>query len=295
MKKLILIFIIVALFACNKTNKKNIVLAPATPSSIPLILAVNNINNLEIELFTNHAQAHAKFLRGDANYIATGFTVGLNFSKQNKKVTCINSWVDDLAFLVSKTKNVNNIKQLKGKDIYLPFKGSPIEKTFDAIAQANNLNPNTDFKKHYLPFSSMLQLLNQGEIQNCIMPEPFVSKSLQNKTNFQGFSLQQEFKNAFNSSFAPQIALFSKNTNIKQISKINSELVKAINFTNNNPKKAIEKTKNYFMLNPELLNSALNRTKFSSKSGKILKNQIENYLKIIKEKHTPNEDFYFIN
>ena len=39
--------------------------APPTPSSIPLIIAAQNMKDVNLTIFSNHSQANTLFLRGD--------------------------------------------------------------------------------------------------------------------------------------------------------------------------------------------------------------------------------------
>jgi hypothetical protein len=61
--------------------------APLTPSSIPLLMAAQEIDSLEITLFSNHSQAHTLFLRGDIPLLMTGLAVDVQFFQKEIPVS----------------------------------------------------------------------------------------------------------------------------------------------------------------------------------------------------------------
>ena len=47
-----------------------VIYAPATPSSVPVLLAAQQMENAEVTIFTDHAQAHTLFLRQRVEEVA---------------------------------------------------------------------------------------------------------------------------------------------------------------------------------------------------------------------------------
>ena len=147
--------------------------APASPTSIPLILAAETLPGVEITIFTNHSQAHALFLKGEVQLLCTGLAVGVGFFRQGVPVRIISSHVAGLTWLVS-DKAVSRLGDLKGDSLYLPFPGAPVEEVTRFLARAEGLIWKQDIAIHYMAFPGAAMLLQQGRIRSAVLPEPFV-------------------------------------------------------------------------------------------------------------------------
>ena len=93
---------------------KLVIYAPATPSSIPILLAARHMDDAEVTIFTNHAQANALFLRGDVDILVTGLSVGVDLFKNGAPVQVIDSYVAGLTYLVTYGKNGRALRRSEG-------------------------------------------------------------------------------------------------------------------------------------------------------------------------------------
>ncbi len=155
--------------------------APASPTSIPLILAAEALPGVEIKIFTNHSQAHALFLKGDVEILCTGLAVGVGFFRQGVPVRIISSHVSGMTWLVSDIV-ISRLGDLRGTPLYLPFPGSPMEEVTRFFARAEGLILNQDIVVKYISFPGAVALLQQGRIRAAALPEPFVSLALTRNT-----------------------------------------------------------------------------------------------------------------
>ncbi len=160
--------------AKSRPRQKLVIYAPATPSSIPILLAAQQMD-AEVTIFTNHTQANAQFLRGDVDILVTGLSVGIDMFKNGAPVQAIDSYVAGLTYLVTYGKKVERFADLKGQEIYFPFEGSPIEEITQFFIAQEGLAWKTDIKPIYSPFASSVELLKQGKATAVALPEPSVS------------------------------------------------------------------------------------------------------------------------
>jgi len=105
--------------------RKLVIYAPATPASIPVLLAARHIEGAEVTIFANHAQANAQFLRGEIDILVTGLSVGLELFNNGAPVQVIDSYVAGMTYLVTRGQPINDLTELKGRSVYLPLRGRP--------------------------------------------------------------------------------------------------------------------------------------------------------------------------
>lgn len=296
----IILLVIFTLIFHSATNSKIIIYAPYTPSSIPYIIASQNLPDVDLKIFSNHSQANALFLKGDVQILTTGLSVGTKFFNKGIPIKMINSYVSGLSYLVTYGKKVNSFSELKGEKIYLPFKGSPIEEITSFFISKEGIDLFKDFKPTYSVFPSSVELLKQGKAKAVILPEPFVSIVENVKNIYISLSLKNlwEKYTGIENGY-PQVGTFVKNDWLKNntnfIEKLNNELKKAIEFIKNNPEKASCIAAPYFAFPESILLKALKRTSFYFEKGNELKNDIINYYKILDKPLDENfNNFFYI-
>ncbi|MCX8058091.1 MAG: hypothetical protein N3A58_01590 [Spirochaetes bacterium] len=296
-KTLFFLLIIILLFSLitlgqsttPSTTKKTIIYAPATPSSIPYIIASTYLKDTELVIFTNHSQANALFLKDDIQILTTGLSVGINFFNQNIPVKIINSYVAGLTSLVTYGKKISSLNELKGQKVAIPFAGSPIEEIFEFFCKKENIKMKEEIQIIYLPFASSVELLKKGEIFAVALPEPDVS-NIKNLPNiFVSLSFYDLWvKYTGITTGYPQVGTFVKSSfassNLEYIKKLNQEIERAIEVINKNPNLAITISKTYFQnISEQVLLEALKNTKFYFEYGNNLEKSIFNYYKIIEK------------
>jgi NitT/TauT family transport system substrate-binding protein len=263
-----------------------VIYTPATPSSIPVILAARRIENTEITIFTNHSQAHTLFLRGDVTILVTGLSVGLEFFRSGVPVQVINSYVSGLTYLVTFGRKVDSFGELRGQEIYIPFEGSPIEEITQFFVEQEGLTWKQDIKPIYSSFLSSVELLKQGRVANVALPEPYVSLVEKQDQVFVSLNYKQEWDALTGSANGyPQVATFVKKdwaaAHPDLIAQVNDELANVLHMIEQDPAAAVEQTQAELGFPPEVLLSSLQRTDFSfSDSGKMAQ-EIQRYYQII--------------
>lgn len=279
---------------------KLVVYAPASTSSIPVILAASKLKNIELTLYTNQSQANTLFLRGDVSILVTGLSVGVDLFKNGAPVQLANSFVSGLSYLVTYGKQVNDWADLKGQQIYLPFAGSPIEEATTYLAQQAGLKYGVDLRPVYSPFDSSVQLLKEGKAAAVVLPEPNVTLVEGQPDVFISLSYFDEWNKATGSDQGyPQVGSFVNSgwasSHAADIETFNQVLGEAISSVENDPAAAVKSVSSYYKLSPDLLLKSLNRTRYNLMVGQEMEDAISNYYQVIgkplDEKFT---DFYFL-
>lgn len=290
MSKKIFIFLVLILFSIffiseSQVNVINI-WGPATPTSIPLVIAAQNIPNTKINIFTDHSQASALFLKGETQILFTGLDVGIAFFKNNTPVVMLNSYVTGLTYLVTYGMKVNSFKELKGKSIYIPFEGSPIEEIVKFFVEKDGLVYKKDITPIYAPFASSFELLKQGKVEVVALPEPFVTMSSSIPNVFVSFGFKDYYEKLTDKKNGyPQVGGFAMKSwainNIDYIKLLHSELAKAIELIKKDPNQAVKIAAPYFKFPEPVLLKALSNTTFSLSYSTDLLNEVFSYYQTI--------------
>ncbi len=261
--------------------------APASPSSIPLILACRALGSgtATIKIFSNHSQAHALFLQGDSQILATGLSVGVRFYRQGAPVQVVNAYVTGLTYLVALEK-IDSLGDLRGKTLHLPFAGSPIDEVTRFFVSREGLVWNRDIRVAHTRFPATLKLLREGRIFAAALPEPFVSMIRERSGVYVSIGFRDLWENYTGGKEGyPQVATLVKKDwaedNADLIRRLNREVDRAVAFVRENPDEAAAQTQGFFSLPEGILRSALRRTDFRFLADPPLKREIETYYRTI--------------
>ena len=262
--------------------------APATPSSVPVLLAAEQMDEADVTIFTDHAQAHTLFLRGDVDMLVTGLSVGVEFFAQGVPVQVVNSYVAGLTYLVTHDQQVETIADLRGHQVVLPFEGSPIEQVTRYFVEASGLTWGEDVVPTYSPFPSSVELLRAGKVDVVALPEPFVSQV----SGLPSVNVVLSYEDAWNAltdstGGYPQVGVFVLESwameHGAEIEAFNRELENAVTITQQDPEVAFATAQSVMQFPAEILTAALARTSFAPRSGAELEQIVRNYYNEIGE------------
>ena len=259
---------------------------PASTSSIPVIMAAQKLDNVELVLYTNQEQANTLFARGEVSMMVTGLSVGMALFKNEVPIKLDNTYVSGLSHLVTYGKTVSSFSDLKGGEIYIPFAGSPIEEICQYLAAQEGLTWGTDITPIYSPFDASIALLKEGKAVAVVLPEPNVSLVESQPDVHISFSLYDLWNqyNPGNKGY-PQVGTFV-NTNwaashAAEVEAFNTALAEAIQEVQADPAAAISATRDQFKLPEPILTQALSRTQYQFIAGAEMQESIETYYQTV--------------
>jgi NitT/TauT family transport system substrate-binding protein len=240
----------------------------------------------DVTIYSNQAQANTVFLRGDVPIFVTGLAVGVDFFKNGVPVQAVNSYVSGLTYLVTYGKPVKSLAELKGGEIYMPFRGSPIEETTQYFAQREGLTWGQDLKPVYAPFASSVELLKQGKAAAVALPEPFVTLVEKQAPVSTSLSYRQRWDELTGSTSGyPQVITFVKRdwaeAHPEAISRFNQELARAIESIARDPSAAVDETYATLGLPRDVLASALARTDLAYRGPEAAEQDVRGYYQTI--------------
>ncbi len=280
------------------TSGALVIYAPATPSSIPILLAARHIDDAEVTIFNNHTQANAQFLRGDVDILVTGLSVGVDLFNNGAPVQVINSYVAGMTYLVTYGIKVERFADLKGQTIYLPFEGSPIEETTRFFIEREGLVWKQDINVAYAPFTSSVELLKQGKAIAVALPEPSVSLIEQAPDIYISLGYRPLWDDATGSGNGyPQVAPFVNQGwaagHPEVIRRFNEEVAAALETIQGDSIAAAAQTHDALGLPVSVLNAALARTDFAFISGDALSRAVRDYYQTIGKPLDESFDAFF--
>ena len=272
--------------------------APPTPSSIPLILAARNLDELEVTIFSNHSQAHTLFLRGDIQLLSTGLSVGLNFFKQQIPVQIVNSYVSGLSYLVTRHKIVEDFQEIRGQALYLPFEGSPLEEITRFFMEQEGLDPEQDFEIVYSPFQASVELLKRGKADVVVLPQPLATIAAMQEDIFLSFSYKDKWEQVTNLPGGyPQVGTFVKQDWAAEhpalIRRLNDAIEQALELIEQEPAQAAALTKDAFQFPEKILSASLKHIYFSLDRSQNLKDAIMHYYSLLGQPLDETFDTFF--
>jgi NitT/TauT family transport system substrate-binding protein len=280
--------------------------APASTSSIPVLLAASQSAQFHVTLYDNQSQANTLFLRGEVPMLITGLSVGQDLYAQEVPIRMANSFVSGLSYVVTYGKQIDSFADLAGGELYVPFEGSPIEEISAYFAAQEGLVWGEDITPVYSPFDSSVALLKEGKATAVVLPEPFVSLlegqpdlyiSLDYAALWDSYN-PDDMGYPLNGGY-PQVGTFVNTAwaadNAEGISAWNEALAQAIADVQSDPQAAVSAVSTYYKFPEAVLLKSLNRIGYNLSSGADLQALVEQYDEIIgNTSHEDDADFYYL-
>jgi NitT/TauT family transport system substrate-binding protein len=272
--------------SARPSGARLVIYAPATPSSIPVLLAARQMGDAEVTIFANQAQANALFVRGDVDILVTGLSVGVDLFKNGAPVQVANSYVAGLTYLVTYGKPVGSFTELKGKEVYIPFEGSPIDEITQFFVASEGLTWKTDIQPVYLPFASSVELLKQGKATAVALPEPYVSL-IEGQPNL---FISLDYRARWDALTGAQNGYPQVGSLIRRdwaaahgdvIARFNAAMAAALSTIAQDPAAAVAQTQAQMGLPTEVLRASLARTDFAFTQADEMAQDIQGYYRTI--------------
>ena len=220
---------LIAAGTASADNRQVRVLVPQTTAALPWLAmakdhAVPGVD-LKVDFFSNHAQALALLLRGDADLLLSGTSQGWENRLDGSPLIMVDTGVWGISFLVGTDASLKGFADLKGKRIALPFPGSPLDFQSRALLASEKIDPDKDVTISYGAFAQSVQRLLAGQIDAAALPEPLATTVV--KKN--GLLRLVEYSQAWarftgGDRQSPQVSLFT----IEAYARGNTSLISAI-------------------------------------------------------------------
>ncbi|TVQ96970.1 MAG: ABC transporter substrate-binding protein [Spirochaetaceae bacterium] len=192
-----------------------LILAPSTVSSAPLLLLAEQYpDDYRVEFFTDHPQALARLIQGEADLLATGFSVGFARFQAAGDLVHVATPVWGVSALMTH-RPVQRLEDLAGGVIYAPFEGSPIDIFLRAILDHRGLSDR--IRIEYAPFPQAAALVGQGNADAAVLVEPIASRLEISGNAYRLMNLHDGWAEVSGGEArSPQVSLFARRRGVSQ-------------------------------------------------------------------------------
>ncbi len=187
MLALLFLFLAGAAFASGKTEttakREKIVLStPFAPLAMPMAYIVENnlladyAESVELKVWTNPDQLRAQMAGGDVDFISIPSNTASIFFNKGVSLKYLKVAIWKVFYIVSEDTSVTSVKDLKGKTVYVPFRGDQPDLVFQTICRASGIDPAADLEIQYVPspLDITMNLLG-GKAEYGLMIEPIAT------------------------------------------------------------------------------------------------------------------------
>ncbi len=314
-KKLIVLSVFLCAINLNADKKvaKLVIAGPAASISHPFFHLIKSnalkdvANEIEFKLWRTPSQLKAMMINKSVDFIAVPTNVAANFYNKGEDIQLLNVSIWGLMSIISRDKNIKEIKDLKGKSILVPFRNDLPDIAFRELLNKEGLDVKKDIKIQYTSnLIDAMSLLVKKRNDIALMLEPISSMALiKDKTLYRSIDLQDEWARVFNTeAMIPQagiVVLGPVKSNKKLIKRFLEEYTKSIAWYKNNPKVAgLLVSKNLPMLNAKAVSDSIAHVRFKNVAIKDAKEKLESFFKLLERNNKktiggkiPDDGFYF--
>ncbi|WP_374713060.1 ABC transporter substrate-binding protein [Symbiobacterium terraclitae] len=254
--------------------------APAAPPSILLAhLATQErltslVPEVSFHAFANLDQLRADMVKGQVQVAAVPTYVAANLYQKGLPVRLLNVTVWGHLSVLTADPDINGWEDLRGKTVYIPFKGDSPDLIFQIVAREAGLTADDMDLAYVSAAPEALQMLMAGKADAVVLPEPVASAAIiQGKQNGvpvrELFELRQEWGRVTGREpVIPQIGTIAVTELIDEhpevIAAIQEGLQESVEWIQANPAEAAAIGEPYLNgLKAPVIESSLGRTPFA--------------------------------
>ena len=233
MKKLIVILALILI--CASINATGIYV-PKAPPAIPIIKATKNSLDFEIEYYTSvNTELVPKIVKGTDGMYLIPTNLAAKLAAKGKDIRLLSVLSTGLLSILG-TEDLNNIKNLDGRVVYIGAQGSSPDVISRYIFSKYNIKP----KIIYRSSSEIFKLLISKKIEFAALPEPLATMALMKNAELKRcFVLKNEWEKINGIDSIPQVGLFASKEFLEKnrisIHNFLKELELAVNWVNEVP------------------------------------------------------------
>ena len=308
----VVLFCTVSLSASGKLDKI-IIAGPAASISHPVFHMIQTgalsdvAKNVEFKLWRTPAQLQAMIINKSIDFIAVPTNVAAVFYNKKEPIQLFNVSIWGLLSIVSHDESIKSVKDLKGKEIVVPFRNDVPDIALKALLKKEGIDPQKDLKITYTTnIVDAMQMLVLKTTDTALMLEPITSMALmKNKSLSRSIDLQDEWGRVFKTEAkipqAGMVAVGDMVENRAVVKRFLKEYASSVEWYKANPKKAGElAAKNLPMLNRVAVANSIPHVRFDSVPIAQAKEKLEFFFNILYQNNPktiggklPSDGFYY--
>jgi NitT/TauT family transport system substrate-binding protein len=268
------------------------VIAPKSPALIPILRMMESncmgeSVKINLQFYSDMEAMMTLASKGEYSVlIAPPYTAANLYNKGiNVKLLNVFNWGG--MYLSTTDPNCNSWKDLKGKELYVPSKGSVPDILTQYFLSQNGLTIGKNIEVVYSSHPEIAQLIASGTIRYAVDAQPFVSSNQKKVKGYQVISdFSEEWKQTQGKEYTMPGTCAIVNTeflnkNESLISKFNEKLSDAVEWAIDHPSEAGALAHTHLNANAELIADAMPGFCFGYKSAADAKNDVNEYLNVL--------------
>ena len=287
------------------------VVAPKSPATIPVLRMIENDCmgeniKLDLQLYGDMEAMMALASGGDYGILIVPVHTAANLKNKGIDVKMVNAFGWGGMYLSTTDPDCNGWKDLEGKELYVPAKGSVPDIMTQYFLSQNGLEIGKNVEVVYSSHAEIAQLIAAGTIQYAVDAQPFVTSNLK---NVDGYRVISEFAEDWKLTQGEAYSMpgnctvvnsdyLSENESV--VLDFNKKFSDAIKWMVENPDEAGALANTYLNANAELIAAAMPGFCLDYKSAADARNDVEEYFKVLLElkpesigDKIPDESFYY--
>jgi NitT/TauT family transport system substrate-binding protein len=187
---LVLILTLVTLFwasgglAADKVDKV-VMASPFSPLVMPMAHIKENhllsevADKVELVVWNTPDQLRAMITQGQVDFVSVPSNVAAIFYNKGIKLKMVRVSIWGVFYIIGQDALPGGLNDLKGREIYIPFRGDQPDLIFQTVCRSQGLDPVKDFHIQYVssPLDITMSLL-AGKIKHALMIEPAAAMAI---------------------------------------------------------------------------------------------------------------------
>ena len=271
---------------------KIVISSPFSPLIMPMAYIVENdllqdvADETELVVWNNPDQLRAMMTQEQAQFVSVPSNVASTFYNKGTDLKLLRVSIWGVFYVISTNTSIESLHDLKGEEVYVPFRGDQPDLVFQYICQQNGINPFEDFQIQYVasPLDVTINMLS-GNAEHAVTLEPGAAVAIM-KAEAQGLvverviDIQAEWGNATGQDprlpNAGVVALPNIRDHPEAIEAFCEAYDEAVLWSNENPHEAALLAAQYVEgVNAAAYEESLNYTIFESVSAKESREELE--------------------
>ncbi len=229
------------------------------PTGMGMVYLMEESDRYAVNLYQNPDEIVSKVITGEVD-IATvpSNLAAIIYEKTQGEVVCLGVNTLGVLYLVENGTSLNNLEDLKGKEIYASGKGSVPEYILQYILSQYNIKMDQDLDVKWMAnHTDVMTALMTEKDAVALLPEPFVTVATQKKDTLSvAFDLNSEWENMEGRSL-PMGAVIAQRSFVESNPGAAEEFMisysDSVNKVNNHPREASELIVNFEILSDKVI------------------------------------------
>ncbi|MGM0603423.1 MAG: ABC transporter substrate-binding protein [Bacillota bacterium] len=277
----------------------------SSPSSLPIYYMQENSDlNIKSLVHKNRDIVLSRLMKGDVDLalLSTNEAAKLYNKGIEIQLAGVHTW--GYFYIATLNPEIKSWDDLKGKEIYVPDKGGPMDIIFHYLAEKTGLDVKNDITIKRGKLREVAQLMINDMAETSVLREPFLSQLLYSSSKARIAADIQKLWEKHTSHKFPQSSLVVRKefaeTNPEFMAELSREYKNAVSWVNNNKTASGRLLERYLDFPAEITELGHERLNLNYIDAEDAEKSLKNYFSILAGKNpdsvggrVPDEKFYY--